>query len=406
MPEAATVDGSVSAVAERIAARRAAGAAPKPEGPPPEGMVDGDDYTPSQNVHADDELPGEQPAVETEQQHELGEDETETEARADHEIEAADVEDEPTDADVDEHGVELAFESMDELADMVGMDVTDLLSKVKINTLIDGEAGEITLADLRKGHQLESSFTRKNQAFIEQQKAFEKESEEKRTQINDQFAQSAAILQHAQQELYAEFQGVDWNSLQAQNPAEWNMKRQQFGERQANLNRLMKATSDSLAQAKQQQDEADREAQERHLEQQHNLLMAAVPAWKKDENRRAREGRQIAEYLSSVGFTPDELDNISDHRLILLGRAALGLEGPSKRKLSLAQKKVDKVANLVKPGNQAQRRSQGNAAFTKQANAAKAELKKSGSTDAAAKAILARKLARAASAKRGRRARV
>lgn len=420
MPEP-TVDGSVHAVAERIAEARAAGRLSKPDSPPPEGLVDApnDDYKPSQNAHTDtDELPdGEPSKVDPEllRKIALGEDaepapdapDTELEADDDQEVAAADTEDEPTDADAEDQAVELAFSSIDELADLVGMDVNEMLSQVKISTVVDGEPGEITLADLRKGHQLESSFTRKNQAFIEQQKAFEKEAEEQRAQIADHFAKSTAVLNAAQQELYSEFNGIDWNALQTSNPAEWNMKRQQFGERQARLNQLMKQTTTQLQEATKQQEQADQEAQARHLEDQHNALMAKVPAWKKDENRRAREGKAIAEYLvTEIGFTPDEIDNLSDHRLILLGRAALGLEGPSKRKLSLAEKKVEKVANLVKPGNSAQRRKQGNAAFTKKAQAAKAELKQTGSTDAAAKAILARKLARAASSKRGRSARV
>ena len=409
MPNDPAVDGSVSAVADRIAARRAAGNIPKPDGPPPDGLVDEDDYKPSQNLHTDDESP----SLEQLRNAALGEDEPrqddgEAEQVTDDEQElaAATDEDEPTDAEADDQGVELAFDSIDELAELVGMDVDDVLTKVKIGTVVDGEAGEITLADMRKGHQLESSFTRKNQAFVERVKAFEQEQEAQRAQTADHFAKATNVLNMAQQEFVAEFNAVDWNTLQTTDPHQWAVKRQQFGERQAKLNRMLEATTQQIDEAAQNQEKAANEARERHLEEQHDLLMTAVPEWQKNENRRAKEGTQIAEYLAVMGYTPEEIANCEDHRLVLLARAALGLAGPSKQKLDLAKKKIDKVANLVKPGNSDKRRAQGKSAFTKQAQDAHAALKKSGSTDDAAKAILARKLARQASAKRGRRARV
>ena len=418
-PEEPAVDGSVMAVAERIQARREAGNAPKPEGSPPEGLRDVDDpgYRPGKNIHADEQHSDDDEDVSPEQlrREALGEDDEpgqddQDEEQVDddeQELEASADEDEQPDADDEDHqDVELAFESVDELAGLLGMDVDTLLSRVKIGTLVDGEAGEITLADLRKGHQLESSFTRKNQAFLDRQKSFETESEKQRTQTADHFAQATAVLNTAQQQLYADFHGVDWNALQNSNPQEWAVKRQQFGERQARLNQVMASTTQQLEKATTEQKSAQDEAQNRQLDEQHDLLMAAVPTWKKDEKIRQKQGTQIAEYLVTMGYSPEEISDLKDHRLILLGRAALGLAGPSKRKLALAQKKIDKVQNLVKPGNGQTRRAQGKTAFTKKAQDAQARLKKSGSTEDAAAALLARKQARAASQKRGRRSRV
>lgn len=387
-PEAQAIDHSVNAVAERIAARRAEGNAPEPE--PVEEVND------EPSVHTDDDLV----TPEALEQEALGEEEVAAE-----EIEATD-EDEPTDAEPeDEQDIELAFESVDELAELLGLETNDLLSKVKVGTVIDGEAGEITLADLRKGHQLEASFTRKNQAFLEAKKQFEDQQESKRTEIEDHFAKATATMQMAQQQLYSDFSGVDWNALQRDNPAEWTLKRQQFGERQARLQNAMQQTTAQLTEAREKQKQEQTEAQERHLEEQHNLLMASVPAWK-DPDKAATEGAKVASYLQTMGYTPEELNDLSDHRLILLGRAAMGLAGPTKAKLDLAKKKVKEVQNLVKPGNAQQRRQSGKAAFTKKAQEAAKLLKKSGSTEAAAQALLARRQARDASAKRGRRSRV
>lgn len=412
------VDGSVNAVAERIAAARAAGELKRPDGPPPPGARDAeDDYTPSQNLHTDDETPEQSSEVTPEQlrREALGLDDDQTQegevedtaVDEEQELEASADEDEPTDADDGEsQEIELTFDTLDELAELVGLETEDLLSRVRVSTLVDGELGEITLADMRKGHQLESSFTRKNQAFVERQKAFNQEQEQRRAQVNDHYSKAVSALNMAQQQLYADFNGIDWNALQRDNPQEWTMKRQQLGERQARLNQAMKSTEDQMRQTMEQQQKEQSDARERHLDEQHNLLMAAVPAWKKDPKIAEKEGAQIAQYLAEVGYTPEEIESCEDHRLILMGRAALGLSGPSKRKLSLTKKKVEKVQNLVKPGNSDKRRKTGQAAFTKKAQDAKATLKRTGRTEDAAQALLARKLARQASAKRGRRSRV
>lgn len=379
-------------------------------------MRDDDDYKPSQNLHTDDERPPEQDddvTLERLRREALGSDDDQDD-RPDNQVDDDELdlapdtdEDDQTDADDAEGGdIELAFESVDELADLVGMDVEDFLSRVKVRQIVDGEVREITLAEQQKGYQLESSFTRKNQAFHERQKAAEAEIQEERTRVADHFAKATTMLNMAQEQLLQDFNNVNWLELETNNPAEWTKKRQQFGERQARLNQAMARTTEQIKAARAEQEQQTAAAQERRLEAEHEALMAAVPAWKKDEARKEKEGRMIAEYLVKMGFHPDELDSLTDHRLILLGRAALGLAGPNKQKLDLAKKKINKVQNLVRSGNGQSRRAQGNAAFTKKAQEAKQELKRSGTTDAAAQAILARKLARAASAKRGRRSRV
>lgn len=402
-------------IAKRIAERRASGSAPKPEGPPPDGLRDDDDYRPTQNVHSDDDGNDEDsPTPESLRRQALGEDESTPGEEDDspaiddeaEDLEASgDVEDDETDADESGDQDVLQFESVDELAELLGMEVDDFLSKVKVGTNVDGDLSEITLAELKKGHQLESSYTRKNQAFVEQKKQFEQELETKRAEIADHFAMSTQTLNLAQQTLNADFQAIDWGHLERENPAEWTKKRQQFGERQAQLKAMMQQTTAALQQAREKQKADEAAAREANLDAQHRMLMAAVPEWK-DEQRASKDGAKVAEYLTTIGYTPDELENLEDHRLILLGRAALGMTGPKKARLALAKKKVDMVSNLVKPGNASKRAQQGKAAFTKKAEAAKATLAKTGTTEAAANAILARRQARIASAKRGRKSRV
>ena len=335
----------------------------------------------------------------------LGEDEVpETEAVEDDPPGEENQEDDDPNPDADDddgdQGTDSRFESVDELAEAVGQDLDEFLDSVKVSTIVDGETGSVTLAQLVKGHQLESSFTRKNQEWIEQKKAAEDAMESERAKVRDHFQMATTAFELAQEELMAEYNAIDWDSLAKTDQSQWTMKRQQLGERQARLNQKREASQASVAQALQLQEQQEAEAREARLEEGHKILLEKIPEWQ-DEKVRTAEATEISKYLLSAGYGQDEISSLEDHRLVLLARAALGLQGPSKKKLDLAQKKVDSVPRLAKKGGQAQKGSGVDKAVTE----AKARLKKSGDSDDAANVLIARAAQRKAKAKRNARRR-
>ena len=187
----------------------------------------------------------------------------------------------------------------------------------------------------------------------------------------------------------SDFQGVNWDQLQQANPAEWTAKRQQFGERQARLNQAKDQSTAQIAQAVETQNAEAVEANNAILQKEHNTLLEKVPTWK-DETVRTREATEVAEYLHSVGYPESEISELKDHKLIILARAAMGQQGPSKKKLELAKKKVDQVPRLVKPGS-SRPQSTGAASVAEKATA---KAKRSGDDDDVAQALIARGKAR------------
>lgn len=381
-------------VADAILARRQSGDAPIPEGPAPD--VEAEEYQPGKNAVTESDVEHRSQDLDTVPEPDVSEED----AATDQDVELAG-EDELTDADVDDDQAP-RFEYIDEIADAAGVPLDDLLADVKIRTIVDGEHGEVSLAELRKGHQLEKSFTRKNQRFVEERKQFAAEQEQKRNELNDQFAQAGAVFEAAQQQLYADFQGIDWNKLQVDDPAQWQAKRQQFGERQARLNHVIQTTSQQLNEAREAQAAKDEETRQRHLQSEHQMLMEKIPEWQ-DENKAQTEGPQVAQYLHSLGYTTEELDGLNDHRLIVLARAALGLSGATKAKIELAKKKARTLKPRVSPGSGHAPRGSG---ATQAAKDATAKAKRTGDPNDVAEALIARRQARAQAAKRGRRARI
>ena len=304
----------------------------------------------------------------------------------------------PSDAEGEDVGVLDKFEFIDEVAEAAGMELDEFLSSIRIKTKVDGSEGEVALADLVKGHQLESSFTRKNQAWLAEKEAANKQLESERSKLSDHFQLATTAFGLAQEQLMADFQGVNWNQLQQENPSEWAAKRQQFGERQARLNQAKDQSAQQIQQAVKRQEAEAAEAANQTLEREHQTLLEKVPSWN-DENIRAKEAAEIADYLDSIGFAADEISSLKDHKLIILARAALGQQGPSKKKLALAKKKVESIPKLVKPGTS---RPQSHGA-TSAAQKATAKAKQTGSLDDVTQALIARRKAK--EAQRGSRRR-
>lgn len=306
--------------------------------------------------------------------------------------------DDPTpDAEGDEAEGAERFETIDQLAEATGLELDDFLNSINVNTKVNGSESSVTLAQLVKGHQLESSFTAKNQAWLEEKEATNKRLEAERSKLTNHFQLATTAFNLAQQELMSDFQGINWNQLQQENPSEWAAKRQQFGERQAKLNQAKDQSAQQIQLAVQQQEAERAEATDQQLQQEHKTLLEKVPTWN-DEKVRAKEAAEIAEYLDSIGFAADEISSLKDHKLIILARAALGQQGPSKKKLALAKKVIKSTPKLVKPGSQ--RPSNG---ATTSAQKATAKANKTGNIDDVTQALIERANARQAKQKARRR---
>lgn len=310
--------------------------------------------------------------------------------------EGQDADDDPDASEGDEDG-EYSFESIDELAEAAGMELDDFL-KLKATTVVDGEHGSVTLGELLKGHQLESSFTRKNQAWIEEKRKAETEIQTQREKLNDHFQLTTEIFQSAQQAIVADFESINWQQLQAENPDQYQQLRQQFGMRQGRLNQSIKEATARLKQQSEAQAAEDAQAEQQTLTREHEMLMSKVPEWT-DPKVREKDAAEIGKYLTTVGFEAAELENMTDHRLIILARAALGQSGPSKKQIELTRKKLKNVPKVAKPGARNKPRDSGS---NGKIAALKGNLKKSGKTDDAAKLLIARQKQRAQNRRRGR----
>jgi hypothetical protein len=197
---------------------------------------------------------------------------------------------------------------------------------------------------LEKQRLLQADYTRKRMAEAEIAKAAKAETEkarEERTKYAQGLQQAHTLLQAQLQEQSR----IDWHQLRETDPNEFLKQWHLYSERQANMQKVL---------AEQQQLSAREEAEQAEqikafVKEQQEQLIAKLPEWK-DQAKAKAETAAIREYLKTQGLEAAQIDNITDHRVVVLSRKAM-LYDQMMSKASAAAKKVSNLPQKVeKPG--------------------------------------------------------
>lgn len=188
-------------------------------------------------------------------------------------------------------------------------DWPDDLKERKFRRMINGQVVEVTLGELEKGYHRQSDYTRKTQELATHRSQYEQGARENlgmRQQL-DQTLRAAHSLVTAQLP-----QEPNWAAL-AQDPdpralsiaqVAWSQQQQKLGQIAQMIQLNQQAASGEVQQLTQ--------AQQREAWGQ---MLQLNPDWN-DEKVRARDQRAISEYAVSRGFKAEELNGITDPRII------------------------------------------------------------------------------------------
>lgn len=189
---------------------------------------------------------------------------------------------------------------------------------------VDGKEVEVTLEELQKGYSRTQDYTRKTQQIAEMRKATEAELQAVRAE-REQYAQLLSALSE-QVKTAAEPQ-IDWDRLYQEDPIEYVRQREVMRENREKA-AAIQAEQARLAQLSQQEQMQQLQALKA---KESEKLVEALPAWK-DPAKAKAEKAMLVEFGQKMGFTPQELGNIFDHRVVLaLRKAALYDQMQAKR---------------------------------------------------------------------------
>lgn len=227
-----------------------------------------------------------------------------------------------------------------DLAKLLGIDETaldlDEDGTVKLKTKVDGKEGAAKLAEVLKSYQLQEHVDRKSRDAAEKEKALQARQQEAEQQYAQRLQYAENLAKVSYQQLMAEFQSVDWKTLEQSDPGAAALYRQKFQERQASLAGVFQTI-----QSERTQDQQKAESRERAK------LPELIPEWK-DGAVAERERQEILSWLPKSGLDPTELDMNKASTIALVRKVMLADKLASQK--PAIEAKVRQAPKLVKPG--------------------------------------------------------
>ena len=238
---------------------------------------------------------------------------------------------------------------------------------------VDGKEVEVTLDELQKGYSRTQDYTRKTQQIAEVRKQTEGELQAVRAE-REQYAQLLSALEAQVQQVAQP--NIDWDRLYQEDPIEWVRQREVMRDNQDKA-AAIQSEKQRLNQLSQQE---QAQFMQQKLQHEQEALLAAIPDWK-DAKKAQAEKALLVEFGQKIGFTPDELKSVVDHRAVLmLRKAALYDQMMSKR--GNIKPVTNNGPRPAKPG------AAGRVSNTTEAVRAQQRVAKTGRVDDAANAIL------------------
>lgn len=268
-----------------------------------------------------------------------------------------------------------------DLKDVLNVDESDLYNLA----IPIGNGDPVTLSELK------DSFVAKSEAkrFHEEAKAAReqarKQVEETTEKQRTALAQATALVDALEKSALSRFEGVNWDELRTSDPAEWAAKKSELQQAEQQLGQVKNHVARQIQQYKQEMSAQQENAQRELLAKEREALLKAWPEMGSDK-REAEEASLVKE-LKSRGFSEQEINGASDHRLLLMARDAMRYR-QSVEKADVAKKRVVKIGKkVVKPGTSASKEQANQDRFA----SLRAQARKTGSTSDAAALIAAKR---------------
>lgn len=196
----------------------------------------------------------------------------------------------------------------------------------KYTVKVNGEELEVDIDELKGGYQRDSDYRKKTMAIAEDRKAIEAEKAEVAERIN-----------RLESLIKTEDEQVDWDYLKNNDPAEYVRLKDAHEERKA-----------VLEEEKTKQQAEFEKQRSQYINTESQLLAEKMGATWVDEKRK-ESFTKAQSYLTELGVKPEEVSQLSDHRLwYAIFEAAEYAE--FKKTKGRVKEELTKAPKSVKPG--------------------------------------------------------
>jgi len=265
------------------------------------------------------------------------------------ESEASDEESEGVSYDSESESEETTkFERLSELAEALEMPLDEFMASIKTTRKVNGEEQEVTLQELLNGNMMEADYRQKTATLAEQRRAFEEQAQAKLQELNDKAQSALDVTALLENQLVEEYNSVNWDEIRRESPAEYAALQQDYQSRAAALQNMRDQATQNAEFVRKETLEKQVEIHQKILQEEGAKLIEAIPEWM-DKDKAQKGKSEIAAYLKGYGFGDQELNNLIDHRSVVLARKAM-LYDQMNKTAKVAEKKVSKLPKILKPG--------------------------------------------------------
>lgn len=211
-----------------------------------------------------------------------------------------------------------------------------------------GKKEKVTLDELKKGYSRHADYTRKTTAIAAREKELDTEKgqiAESRTKYVEGIKQIETALKQFSPE-------VDWDKMQEEDPEGFPLAWAQHQRRAE----AMKKLSDAREAEEAKQTEEQRTKFEKYRKEQQDALLEALPVLK-DRKKGPVFYQQLCDYLQGegLGFTPEQLGNVVDHRLWVIGEKARRFDELMAKGKDKLGEKIKQAPKTLPPGSRTAR---------------------------------------------------
>jgi len=215
---------------------------------------------------------------------------------------------------------------------------------LKYTIKVDGKEYEVGIDELKSGYQRQADYTRKSQALAEQRKETENIQSERQQleQERQMYANGLQMLREQQTAKLQDFDTVDWETLKQEDPYAYMIKKDEYRDAQERVNNV----AHQQQQVQNEQMQQAQQAKTHFIRQEYTRLVEALPEWE-DKDSTIKE--DVRKYAAEVGFLPEEINQLADHRSVLVIKKAMEFDKLTK-KVAPKKKAVKKVPKVQKAG--------------------------------------------------------
>lgn len=183
---------------------------------------------------------------------------------------------------------------------------------VPLTLKANGEEITAPVKEILDGYRRDTDYRQKTQALANDRRVVEQQVQAFVQSKAQEIEKNKILISQLEQLVAGDMNSPEMTALLAQNPAQWQQYNARHQQGMQVLAQMRKQLDDQAEQVSAQQ----AQQMQAQLAQEQQLLFQAEPEW--DQTR----SQEVVQYLHNLGFTPQEVGSVVDHRLVIMADKA------------------------------------------------------------------------------------